>query len=86
MTTKQKTSKQLINKIIKYLLNFADENKPIKLPPERTIADTFSVSRRYVRLAIEKLELKGLVKRKQGCGNFILPKKMQIEKIALPYL
>ncbi|MDU0354298.1 pyruvate dehydrogenase complex transcriptional repressor PdhR [Paraglaciecola aquimarina] len=42
-----------------------------KLPPERTLAEQFEVSRPSVREAIQKLEAKGLVIRKQGGGTFV---------------
>lgn len=42
-----------------------------KLPPERELAEKFSVSRPSLREAIQKLEAKGLVNRKQGGGTFV---------------
>jgi len=42
-----------------------------RLPPERELATLFEVSRPSVREAIQKLESKGLVTRRQGGGNFI---------------
>ena len=42
-----------------------------KLPPERELAAQFEVSRPSLREAIQKLEVKGLVTRKQGGGTFI---------------
>ncbi|WP_158971046.1 GntR family transcriptional regulator [Paraglaciecola sp. L3A3] len=42
-----------------------------KLPPERSLAEQFAVSRPSVREAIQKLEAKGLVNRKQGGGTFV---------------
>jgi GntR family transcriptional regulator, transcriptional repressor for pyruvate dehydrogenase complex len=42
-----------------------------KLPPERELALTFAVSRPSLREAIQKLEAKGLVYRKQGGGTFV---------------
>lgn len=42
-----------------------------KLPPERDLAEKFAVSRPSVREAIQKLEAKGLVKRRQGGGTYI---------------
>jgi GntR family transcriptional repressor for pyruvate dehydrogenase complex len=44
-----------------------------KLPPERTLAEQFAVSRPSVREAIQKLEAKDLVERKQGGGTFVKP-------------
>lgn len=42
-----------------------------KLPPERELATQFNVSRPSLREAIQKLEAKGLVNRKQGGGTFV---------------
>lgn len=42
-----------------------------KLPAERTLAEQFEVSRPSVREAIQRLEAKGLVVRKQGGGTFV---------------
>lgn len=42
-----------------------------KLPPERELAEKFGVSRPSLREAIQKLEAKGLVIRKQGGGTFV---------------
>ena len=45
-----------------------------QLPPERELASQFEVSRPSLREAIQKLEAKGLVTRKQGGGTFISDK------------
>jgi GntR family transcriptional repressor for pyruvate dehydrogenase complex len=45
-----------------------------KLSSERTLAEQFAVSRPSVREAIQKLEAKNLVERKQGGGTFIKPR------------
>lgn len=42
-----------------------------KLQPERELAKQFEVSRPSLREAIQKLEAKGLVTRKQGGGTFV---------------
>ncbi|NTS76566.1 pyruvate dehydrogenase complex transcriptional repressor PdhR [Catenovulum sp. SM1970] len=42
-----------------------------KLPPERELAAQFAVSRPSLREAIQKLEAKGLVTRRQGGGTFV---------------
>ncbi|MGB1199108.1 MAG: pyruvate dehydrogenase complex transcriptional repressor PdhR [Thalassotalea sp.] len=42
-----------------------------KLPPERELAVQFNVSRPSLREAIQKLEVKGLVNRRQGGGTFV---------------
>jgi len=48
-----------------------------KLPPERELAKQFDVSRPSLREAIQKLEVKGLVYRRQGGGTYI---KNQLEE------
>lgn len=45
-----------------------------KLPPERELAKQFDVSRPSLREAIQKLEAKGLVNRRQGGGTFVSDK------------
>lgn len=45
-----------------------------KLPPERQLAEQFDVSRPSLREAIQKLETKGLLTRRQGGGTFISKK------------
>ncbi|XQW84398.1 pyruvate dehydrogenase complex transcriptional repressor PdhR [Thalassotalea piscium] len=45
-----------------------------KLPPERELAVQFDVSRPSLREAIQKLEAKGLVIRRQGGGTFVSDK------------
>lgn len=42
-----------------------------QLPPERELAKQFEVSRPSLREAIQKLEAKGLVVRRQGGGTFV---------------
>ncbi len=44
-----------------------------KLPPERELAGFFEVSRPSLREAIQSLEAKGLIIRRQGGGNFVSP-------------
>jgi len=45
-----------------------------KLPPERTLARTFKVSRNSVRQAIQLLSENSLIESRQGDGNYILEK------------
>jgi GntR family transcriptional repressor for pyruvate dehydrogenase complex len=45
-----------------------------KLLSERTLAEQFAVSRPSVREAIQKLETKNLIERKQGGGTFVKPR------------
>lgn len=48
-----------------------------KLPPERELAKQFEVSRPSLREAIQKLETKGLITRRQGGGTYV---KNQLEE------
>jgi GntR family transcriptional repressor for pyruvate dehydrogenase complex len=48
-----------------------------KLLPERELSKKFNVSRPSLREAIQKLEAKGLVTRKQGGGTFVSTKIMK---------
>ena len=43
-----------------------------KLPPERALAERFSVSRTIIRKALVKLECKNLIRTKQGSGSVFL--------------
>lgn len=42
-----------------------------QLPPERELAQQFEVSRPSIREAIQRLEAKQLIRRRQGGGNFV---------------
>ncbi len=42
-----------------------------KLPPERQLAEQFNVSRPSLREAIQKLETRGLLSRRQGGGTYV---------------
>lgn len=42
-----------------------------KLPPEREMAEQFEVSRPSLREALQKLEARNLINRRQGGGNYI---------------
>jgi len=48
-----------------------------KLPPERELAKQFDVSRPSLREAIQKLEAKGLLTRRQGGGTFVTESLLQ---------
>lgn len=45
----------------------------LKLPDERTLAETFAVSRSSIKRAIQLLADQGIIFKKQGSGNFINP-------------
>jgi GntR family transcriptional repressor for pyruvate dehydrogenase complex len=53
-----------------------------KLPPERQLAEMFSVSRSSIREAIRTLEMMGLVARRQGAGTVV--RELSAESIVVP--
>lgn len=53
-----------------------------KLPSERDLAQQFNVSRQSLREAIQKLEAKGLVNRRQGGGTYVADSLN--DKVAVP--
>ena len=65
-----KLSDQIVQQLEHMLLegSFAPGQK---LPTERELAAQFDVSRPSLREALQKLEAKGLVSRKQGGGTFV---------------
>lgn len=73
MTTSSKNPKvyeQVIQEIKKKIKN-GELKKGDKLPSERELAESLSVSRTSVREAIRALEVIGLVESKHGAGNYI---------------
>ena len=56
---------------IKNKIKSGDIKKGDKLPSEREMAESLSVSRTSVREAVRALEVIGLVESKQGAGNYI---------------
>ena len=42
-----------------------------RLPPERSLAEEFSVNRRTLRHALDVLQQRGLIERRQGAGTFV---------------
>ncbi|CCQ09982.1 Transcriptional repressor for pyruvate dehydrogenase complex [Pseudoalteromonas luteoviolacea B = ATCC 29581] len=79
MSLKIKAAK-LSDVIVEQLENMILEGSLVpgeRLPPERELAKQFEVSRPSLREAIQKLEAKGLVTRRQGGGTFV---KNQLEE------
>jgi DNA-binding LacI/PurR family transcriptional regulator len=77
-------SRDLVARIAAELAHLADnQSKPIQLPPERKLAEKFSTSRRAIRLAIDQLVNRGLIARKQGSGNYLLPKGLSVSSVFL---
>lgn len=68
--------KRLYRRILKKMLKLIDGGEfPIggRLPPERELAERFSVSRPTIREAIIALEVLGRVEVKTGSGVYVLP-------------
>lgn len=68
--------KRLYRKILKQMLQLIDDGEfPVggRLPPERELAERFSVSRPTVREAIIALEVLDRVEVKTGSGVYVLP-------------
>ncbi|SDS54726.1 FadR/GntR family transcriptional regulator [Winogradskyella sediminis] len=71
--TKSESSKiqnEIISKIGE-LINVKNLEPGDKLPSERTLSEKFNVSRSVIRLAIQKLELYGLLKSRPQSGTFV---------------
>lgn len=67
-------SKKLSDVITEQLESMIIEGRLLagqKLPPERELAEKFAVSRPSLREAIQNLEARGLLLRKQGGGTFV---------------
>ncbi|OZI14934.1 transcriptional regulator PdhR [Sodalis-like symbiont of Philaenus spumarius] len=61
----------VIEQQLKYLILEGTLRPCEKLPPERDLAKQFDVSRPSLREAIQRLEAKGLLLRRQGGGTFV---------------
>ncbi|MEL6675156.1 MAG: FCD domain-containing protein [Bacteroidota bacterium] len=66
----QAIQNEIISKI-QELINYKNLEPGDRLPPERTMADKFGVSRRNLSKAIQKLEFYGLLESKPQSGTFI---------------
>jgi len=74
MKFREITPVRLYESVIEQIMNLIKNNelKPgDKLPPERELAEKFSISRGSLREAFRVLESKGLIKSKPGGGRFI---------------
>ncbi|WP_339726166.1 GntR family transcriptional regulator [uncultured Paraglaciecola sp.] len=74
---RQVQSRKLSDDIMEQLESMILEGRLLagqKLPSERTLAEQFAVSRPSVREAIQKLEAKNVLERKQGGGTFVKPR------------
>ncbi len=56
------------------------------LPPQRTLAESFGVPRRAVRIALEKLKEAGLIESSRGRGTRVLPKKERTVRQKIAYI
>lgn len=80
----KRISREMVARIASELAHLADnQSRPIQLPPERKLAEKFSTSRRAIRLAIDQLVNRGLITRKQGSGNYLLPKGLSVTSVFL---
>lgn len=66
----QAIQNEIISKI-QDLINYKNLEPGDRLPPERTMAEKFGVTRRNLSKAIQKLEFYGLLESKPQSGNFI---------------
>lgn len=66
----QTIQNEIISKI-QHLINYKNLEPGDRLPPERTMAEKFGVSRRNLSKAIQKLEFYGLLESKPQSGTFI---------------
>tara|TARA_R110002153_G_scaffold3739_9_gene17935 strand:+ start:3289 stop:4041 length:753 start_codon:yes stop_codon:yes gene_type:complete len=74
---RQVQSRKLSDDIMEQLESMILEGRLLagqKLPSERALAEQFAVSRPSVREAIQKLEAKNMLERKQGGGTFVKPR------------
>lgn len=70
MQSNPKLYEVIINYLEKQITDGAYDNK-VRLPTEAALAKMFNVSRITARRALEELERKGLIYRRQGSGSFI---------------
>ena len=54
-----------------------------RLPPERELSEKFGVNRLTLRRALQKLELQGLLIRRQGAGTFVSEPKIEQQAEAI---
>ncbi|MCI4238489.1 GntR family transcriptional regulator [Dickeya dianthicola] len=73
MKKKDFIAQDLLSKIYQHAASLPGKQMPEKLPPERTLAEEYGVSRFTIRKALEKLASIGAVRLVQGAGNYINP-------------
>ena len=56
------------------------------LPPQRTLAESFGVTRRAVRIALEKLKEAGLIESSRGRGTRVLPRTERSARQKIAYI
>lgn len=77
---REETSKSVYVQIAENLLNqieLGKLNPGDRLPPERELSEKFGVNRLTLRRALQKLELQGLLTRRQGAGTFVSEPKIE---------
>ncbi|MBY0010940.1 GntR family transcriptional regulator [Paenibacillus typhae] len=60
---------------------FAGEYPDMRLPDERTLSETYQVSRSSIKRALAKMESVGIIFKKRGSGTFINPLYIKNESI-----
>lgn len=71
--------KQIIDDLKKRI--FAGEYPNMRLPDERSLSETYQVSRSSVKRALMKMEHDGIIFKKRGSGTFINPLYIKNESI-----
>lgn len=74
MSDQYRDNSSLALERLRAMLRDIPANGQSRLPTERQLAETFGISRRSVRRALEVLEAEGLVWRRQGAGTFAGPR------------
>jgi len=70
----ENSNKQEYKKVIEYICQLLNDNSlkaGDRLPAERSIAQTLSISRNSIREALSALNGMGIIERRQGSGNYI---------------
>ncbi len=79
-SNRDETSKPVYVQIAENLLDqieSGDLSPGDRLPPERELSEKFGVNRQTLRRALKKLELQGLLTRRQGAGTFVSEPKIE---------
>ncbi|WP_161878354.1 GntR family transcriptional regulator [Alkalibacterium sp. MB6] len=83
MTKKIPVYIQMHNEMRQAILS-KEWKKDEKIPSERTLAETFNVSRMTARQAVSSLVEEGLLERRRGAGTFVAADKVQEKSSGIP--